>query len=389
MFAARAGCNLASLPKKIFISAGEYSGDLLGADLVAGLRSVFHSASFFGITGPAMNAAGVESIAGIEELSVMGVAEVVRKIGDLALLEKKIFAAIERLQPDFVITVDFPGFHFRMAEHLKMLGIPVYQYVAPKLWAWGAGRAERLRRDFSGVLGILPFEAEFFHGRGIKYRYVGCPHVDRIRRVKVDRTMFGFDRDRATQPVVLLLPGSRKGEIEAIAPLMVRIARQLEAAVPGITFALPVAANLDLKFVRAHFSGLRHLHVHHGSSLELMSVADVAVVASGTATLECGLSELPMVVVYEMGAISYALMSKLVSIKHVSLVNLIAGSEVVPEFVQNVDAIHVARQVEDLLLDQSVRGRQIAGLRLVNSSLAGGAGLTAAKTIEEWLGGVS
>ncbi len=335
-----------------------------------------------------MNAAGVESIAGIEELSVMGVAEVVRKIGDLALLEKKIFAAIERLQPAFVVTVDFPGFHFRMAEHLKMLGIPVYQYVAPKLWAWGAGRADRLRRDFSGVLGILPFEVDFFRERGIKYQYVGCPHVDRIRRVKVDRAMFGFDPDRSSQPVVLLLPGSRKGEIESIAPLMVRIARQLEVAVPGVVFALPVAANLDLKFVRSHFSGVRHLRVHHGSSLELMSLADVAVVASGTATLECGLSELPMVVVYEMGAISYALMSKMVSIKHVSLVNLIAGHEVVPEFVQNVDATEVARQVQGLLQDQAVRGRQIAGLRLVNSELAGGAALTAAKTIKEWQGGV-
>ena len=113
-----------------------------------------------------MVAAGVQTIAGIDELSVMGVGEVVRKIGHLALLEKKIFAAIERLKPAFVVTIDFPGFHFRLAEHLKMVGIPVYQYVAPKLWAWGAGRSFQLQRDFSGVLGILPFEKDFFLGRG-------------------------------------------------------------------------------------------------------------------------------------------------------------------------------------------------------------------------------
>lgn len=377
---------MASSFQKIFISAGEYSGDLLGADLVGGLRSAFPVASFYGITGPAMVAAGVQTIAGIDELSVMGVGEVVRKIGHLALLEKKIFAAIERIKPAFVVTIDFPGFHFRLAEHLKMLGIPVYQYVAPKLWAWGAGRSFQLQRDFSGVLGILPFEKDFFLGRGVNYEYVGCPHVDRIGQVKVDRALFGFDPDRAAQPIVLLLPGSRKAEIEAIAPLLVRIARQLEVAVPDCIFALPVASNLDLEFVRSRFSGLSHLRVFHGSSLELMSIADAAVVASGTATLECGLLELPMVVVYEMGAISYSLMRKVVTIRHISLVNLIAGYEVVPEFVQNVDASAVARVVERLLCDHEFREMQLAGLRIVNSALAGGAAFKAAATIKRWQG---
>ncbi len=388
MFAAKAGSILASSTTSIFISAGEYSGDLLGADLVSGLSVIFPGSTFHGITGPAMEAAGVHRVAGIDELSVMGVSEVLTKIGQLALLEKKIFAAIERLKPAFVVAVDFPGFHFRMAEHLKLAGVSVYQYVAPKLWAWGAGRAFRLQRDFAGVLGILPFEGEFFRSRDINYEYVGCPLVDRIRRVRTDRSVFGFDRDAALQPIVLLLPGSRKTEIEAMAPLLVRIARQLEISVPGVAFALPVASNLDLEFVHSRFSGLRNLRVFHGSSLELMAIADAAVVASGTATLECGLFELPMAVVYEMSPLTYALMRNRVTIKHVSLVNLIADAAVVPEFIQNVDASAVAREVERLLCEPTWRSQQIEGLRMVNGVLEGGAALKAAATIRRWQEGV-
>ncbi len=333
-----------------------------------------------------MNAAGVRGIASIDDFSVMGVAEVAGQIGRLALLEKKIFAAIERLNPAFVITVDFPGFHFRLAEHLRLAGIPVYQYVAPKLWAWGAGRSSRLQRDFAGVLGILPFEADFFLGRGINYEYVGCPHVDRIKHVRVDRAMFGYDPDRDAQPVVLLLPGSRRSEIDAIAPLLRRVARQLELLVPGVSFALPVASNLPLDYVRSRFSGIRNLRAFHGSSLELMGVADAAVVASGTATLECGLSCLPMVVVYEMSPVTYSLMRNLVTVQHVSLVNLIAGHAVVPEFVQNVDPAAVAAEVEKLLRDPVCREAQLKGLRTVNSSLHGDAALRAATTIKRWRG---
>jgi len=336
-----------------------------------------------------MTAAGVRSIASIGELSVMGVAEVAGQIGRLALLEKRIFAAIERLAPQFVITVDFPGFHFRMAEHLKLAGIPVYQYVAPKLWAWGAGRSARLRRDFAGVLGILPFESDFFLERGVNYEYVGCPHVDRIKHVRVDRAMFGYDPDRDAQPVVLLLPGSRRSEIDAIAPLLRRVARHLELTVPGVAFALPVASNLPLDYVQSRFSGIRNVRAFHGCSLELMAVADVAVVASGTATLECGLSELPMVVVYEMSPVTYSLMRKLVTVQHVSLVNLIAGDGVVPEFVQNVDPVAVAAEVEKLLQDPMCRQGQLKGLRMVNSGLRGGAALRAATAIRRWRGGSS
>ncbi|MEY4632059.1 MAG: hypothetical protein RIQ81_2179 [Pseudomonadota bacterium] len=370
----------------IFISAGEFSGDLLAADLVPALANAFPGRAFFGVTGPSMDAAGVRSVARVSELSVMGFAEVASKLGSLALLEKRIFAAVERLDPAFVVTVDFPGFHFRLAEFCRQCGIPVYQYVAPKLWAWGASRISRLKSDFSGVLGILPFERDFFLERGVRYEYVGSPHVDRISRIKVERSLFGLAGDRLTQPVVLLLPGSRVAEITSIAPLLVRTARAIESMVPGVCFAVPVAPSLDVEFVRSRFAGLKSVTVVAGASLELMSVSDVAVVASGTATLECSLSGLPMAVVYQMSPLTHMIAQRVVTVKHASLVNLLAGEEVVPEFIQDVDAQAVAACVRDLILDSSVRDRQLAGLALANSTLHGGAAQSAAICIQRWQG---
>lgn len=375
--------------RPIFISAGEFSGDLLAADLVPALGSAFPGRDFFGVTGPAMAAASVQSVASISSFGVMGFAEVARKIGELAFLEKTIFAAVERLDPEFVVAVDFPGFHFRLAEHCRQLGIPVYQYVAPKLWAWGAGRISRLKSDFAGVLGILPFEREFFQQRGVRYQYVGSPHVDRMARVQVDRAMFGFPPRSEGQKIVLLLPGSRIPEVAAIAPLLRRIALTLRASMPDVLFAVPVAGSLDPAFVEAQFAGLPCVKIVRGSSLELMAISDAAVVASGTATLECGLAELPMVVVYEMSALTHAIASKVVTVKHASLVNLLAGEGVVPEFIQDVDATEVAGQVRDLLLDPVVRSRQLEGIKLANSTLHGGAAAAAAGWIRRWQGDLS
>ncbi len=374
--------------RPIFISAGEFSGDLLAADLVPALASVFPGCEFYGVTGPAMSGAGVRGVADITSFGVMGFAEVVRKVGSLAILEKSIFAAVERIDPAFVVTVDFPGFHFRLAEHCRRIGIPVYQYVAPKLWAWGAGRINRLKSDFSGVLGILPFEQDFFQSKGVRYQYVGCPHVDRMARVSVDRAVFGFPKRSMDHPLVLLLPGSRMSEIVAIAPLLRRIALALLGEIPGIQFAVPVAGSLDPTFVASQFPGIPSLKVVPGASLELMTISDAAVVASGTATLECCLAELPMVVVYEMSALTHAIATRVVTVKHASLVNLLAGETVVPEFIQDVNAIDVSLQVRDLLQDPAVRSRQIEGIRLANSSLKGGAAISAAACIQRWQGDV-
>lgn len=372
--------DLAGIPKKIFISAGEYSGDLLGAELVHSFNAHGLANNFYGVSGPAMQSAGVVPVAQISEFSVMGISEVLAKMGSLALLEKKIFSAVHRIKPDFVITIDFPGFHFRLAEFLRLSGIPVYQYVAPKLWAWGASRASRLKRDFSGVLGILPFERDFFVERAIRYEYVGCPLADRVRPYFSRRIC----RESRQGRKVLLLPGSRMAEIDAIAPLILRSALLLQSRISGISFVLPVAPSLDLDIVRSRFGGLNQLRVTHGNSLEMMGEADVAIAASGTATLECALMELPMVVVYEVNPLTYAVMRNRIATQWISLVNLIADSGVVPEFIQNVDPRSVADHVERLLANESVRNQQLQALRDIRLNLAGSAADNAVKILDRW-----
>ena len=178
--------------RECFISVGEHSGDLLASDLVLSLKDRFSKISFFGMTGDALQSAGVESIGSIDELSVMGFVEVLKKLPDLLALEKRILAAVDRRQPEFAILVDFPGFHFRLAEQLKLRGVKVIQYVAPKVWAWGEGRVAKLRKDFDLVLGIFPFEAGYFAEKGVNFRYIGSPHKDRMNKVIVKREDLGL-----------------------------------------------------------------------------------------------------------------------------------------------------------------------------------------------------
>lgn len=374
----------------IFISAGEFSGDLLAADLVHSLKQEFPGDTLFGVTGPSMTSAGVISVATTEELSVMGVIEVARKAADIRMLEQRILAWIDRLQPKFAVLVDFPGFHFRIAEQLKLRQIPVFQYVAPKVWAWGRGRLPALKRDFTKVIGILPFEDQFFREHGVNYQYVGSPHWDRMSKIEMSAADLGMPEGNK---VVAFLPGSRMGEISRILPEMVRIRRELIKRMPDAVCVIPLAASLKWNEVaqilndsgevkKTHFgfeaAGFVWLN---GWSLELMKIARVAVVASGTATLECALAGTPMVVVYMMNDLSYAIARRMVSIRWASLVNLLMNEEVVKEHLQVIDPVVVADEVLELAQDSLVRRRMTAKFDELAAKLEPGAGLRAARLI--------
>ena len=185
--------------ERYFISAGELSGDLIGGDLVQALKTAAPHLEPFGIAGEAMERAGVEPVAKVADFSVMGVFEVARKLAELRMLEARILAAIDRRRPTLAVLIDNPGFHLRLAEQLRMRGIRVIQYVAPKLWAWGSGRIGAVRRNFDLVLGILPFEEKFFRSQGVAYQYVGCPLKDRTDKVMVQPEALGLEAGR---PVV-------------------------------------------------------------------------------------------------------------------------------------------------------------------------------------------
>jgi lipid-A-disaccharide synthase len=374
-----------------FVSAGEYSGDLLAADVVIALRQLQPEIHAAGVVGPAMRQAGVEPLLGIEQVSTMGFSDVLARIGELKVLEGLLLEKIDRIKPEFAVLVDFPGFHIRLAEQLKLRGIPVVQYIAPKLWAWGSHRVNSVRENFDLVLGILPFEEDFYQKRQINFKYVGCPHIDRMAKVAIRKEDLGF---KANDKIIAMLPGSRTEELLYILPVLVEIRRSMIKDQADLQFVIPVAPNIGMKQF-AEIAESLGLDVHRdlkicegirlcdGMSAELLSVADAAVVASGTATLEAAILGVPMVVVYRMSASTYQFASQVVQLRHFSLVNLIADKEVVPEFLQQIDAAAVAQVMNQLLGPTPARNGQIQNFDEIRENLKGNAAKNAAAEIVE------
>ncbi len=382
-----------------FISAGEASGDLLGADLALALRDIMPRAIPFGITGPKMNSAGVKEIASIDQFSVMGFMEVVQKIPELRMLEQKILSDIEKQGPSFAILIDNAGFHLRLAEQLRMRGIRVIQYVAPKVWAWGEGRVEKIKRDFEMVLGILPFEKSFFNKHEVPYHYVGSPIKDRTEKVMVSRENLGLSKEKR---IVACLPGSRYSEIARTLPILKALKNIVARKCEDVEFMAPIAPNLTLKPMVARLGidpdeydasenrtpgfaipsyNVEGITFVQGMNLELMSAADVAIVTSGTATLECALVGTPMVVIYSMNDITYQIAMKKMKVQWASLVNLIADKELVHEYIQDFSNEVVADDVVSLLNDRARRDQVTNDFMDLRDQLKGSAARTAAELI--------
>jgi len=386
--------------EQYFIAAGEHSGDILAADLVHAINEFLPGHHGFGITGKNLELAGVEQVLSIDELSVMGFAEVAARLGSLRMAEMKVLQTIDRLNPKFTILVDNPGFNMRLAEQIHLRGIPVIQYIAPKLWASRIGRMQKLQRDFDMVLGILPFEEDFFIGHGVHYKYVGSPHLDRSKKIIINQQSLGIP---ANKTIIAFLPGSRKDELMRLMPTMIAVKNRIQQKLPDSIFIMPLATVLNYEDVRKSLKpcypvvpkitdsdiaeGIQvdGLHVVRGMSLEIMSCADVALVASGTATLECALQQTPMIVVYKMSSFTYEIAKKIVKLPYVSLVNLIAGKLVVKEYIQNFSNDEIASEMISLLEDEGKRHQMQKDLSQATAGLRGDAARCAAHEIASYL----
>lgn len=382
------------MTQKVFISVGEASGDVLAGELVSAYKSCIPNAQFFGVAGHAMKKQGVHSILDVEHLSVMGFFEVLKQVRFLFRVESMILSEIERQEPDVAILVDYPGLHFRLAPKIRSLGVKVVQYVAPKVWAWGEKRVHRLRTDFDLVIGILPFENEFFERYGVNYHYVGSPHKARIDAVE--------PLLHSAQTCVAILPGSRKSEIDRLLGDIAQVVKDLKANIAGVQFILPVADSLNFDTVAAMLEGFFNttrtransseafqvgpITLIKGKSLEVLKRADVALVASGTATLECALLQKPMVVLYKISPLSYWLAKKKVKLTYFSLVNLMLGEPLVPEFIQHYDTIKVGATLQSLLNPSNVeRKRQVSRFQELYTRLTPNAEINAVARIQEIL----
>jgi len=370
---------------ELMVVAGEASGDLHAADVLAELRRRRPDLRAFGMGGPGLQAAGLERLFDAREISVMGIAEVLPRLPRIWRVFRALVRAARDREPAAALLVDVPDFNLRLARKLRRLGVPVVFYVSPTVWAWRPGRVRQIARDVDRMLCILPFEEEFYRGHGVRARYVGNPVVEQVPPPAAPegfRRALGLDVDRTT---LALLPGSRPSELKRLLPPMVDTAALLQRERPELQLVVPVAPGLERAPVERAFAA-RGLHplLIEGRAAEAVGAADVVVVASGTAVLETALMLRPMVVVYRISALSWAVGKLLVKVAFVSLVNLLSGRRLVPELLQGaLRPEAVADEVRRLWEPGPERDAQLAGLHAVRARL--GHAPTAALVAEEVL----
>jgi len=346
-------------PCSALIVAGEASGDAHGAALATRVGELA-SVNWFGIGGDQMAAAPqVELITHARELSVLGIFELIQHLPRIYRIERRLRAEILRRRPRFAVLVDLPGINLRLAAFLHKHGIPVIYFVAPQLWAWRPGRVRFLRRYVRKLLCIFPFEEDFFRPHGVEVEYVGHPLVGRATPTLNREQFFARHSLDPGRPVVCLLPGSRNQEVARHLPPMLEAAARLARQTP-LQFILVQAGTVDPKLLQSLLGRCPHLPVTPivENAYNALSGCDLAVISSGTATVEALLLETPMVVVYRVATPTWWMGKLLVRSPHYSMVNLIAGKRLVPELIQNnFTAASLADEMNRLLSDPARRRR--------------------------------
>jgi lipid-A-disaccharide synthase len=352
----------------VFVIAGEPSGDALGARLMAALTEASAgSVRFAGIGGTGMAAQGLKSLFPMEDLAVIGLVEVVPRIPRLVRRLRETVAAIERLRPAAVVTIDAPGFCFRVAARLKaakapaVAAVPVIHYVAPQVWAWLPGRTRRMARILDHLLVLLPFEEPIFEKVGLPCTYVGHPVLE-SGADRGDGTAFRVRHGiPADAPVVCLLPGSRQGEAKRLLPVFGGALAYLAAAVPGLHAVAAATAAVAPQVAEAAAAWpVPATVVRDDERFDGFAAGDVALAASGTVTLELALARVPMVVAYRLNPLTGWVARRLVTVQYTTLVNLILDRGVVPELLLgDCRADRVAAAALRLLRDERARAEQL------------------------------
>ncbi len=331
---------------KYYIIAGERSGDLHGSNLVKAISRLDSKSEFRGFGGDEMNKAGVQLIKHYDQLAFMGF-EAVINFYKIARYMRECKADILAYQPDVLILIDYGGFNRRMATFGRKSGIKVFYYIPPKVWAWRQNRAWQLKKDVDRLFVILPFEKEFFKRYGINSDYVGNPVLDSIKAFVPNDKFVQANNLDPKRKIVALLPGSRRMELQRIVPLMADLA----VSNPLLHFGVAAVQNLPSELYKP-LKDLQNVTLVFEATYDLLSHASAAIVTSGTATLETALFKVPQVVVYKAGNLEYAVASKVVKVDYISLVNLIAGKEVVKELIQQEATVEALRG-ELLLLTEA------------------------------------
>ncbi|HXZ20018.1 MAG TPA: lipid-A-disaccharide synthase [Candidatus Acidoferrales bacterium] len=365
----------------LLISTGEASGDLHAGRLAAALRER-GATDLFGLGGEQMRAAGVDLIAESHEVSVLGITEILHRLPELRRVFRRLLDAVDARKPPLAILVDFPGFHLRLARHLRRRGVRNVYFIAPQFWAWRPWRVRVVRRRFERVLCIFPFETEFYRENGVNAEFIGHPLVGRVKPSFSSAEFRSRLRLDIGRPVVALLPGSRPGEIAHNFPPLLEACREL-AATHNPQFLLAAAPGVtDEVLAPAVRAGLG-IEVTSGATYDVLSAADVAIVSSGTATVEAALCGAPTVVVYRVSPMTAAIARPLIRAPYFAMVNLIAGRPVVPELIQDdFTGPRLARELGRLLDSPTDRENMKRELSAVESRLHGPRGDAISRTAD-------
>ncbi len=366
------------MTRSIFIVAGEASGDAHAAELVRELQRLAAQAGepplrFRGMGGAALAMAGVAPLTRMEAVSVIGIVEALWHLPTIWRVFRGLVAEVERERPDVAILVDFPDFNLRLAKQLARRGIPVAWYISPQVWAWRSNRVETLKRLVTEMLVLFPFEADFYARRGMAATFVGHPLLDRAPRFSEAekpslRAKLGLPPDGRS---VALLPGSRRSELRHYLPPMLEAAERMARADRALRFIIPRAPSLEeARFTPFLQKTAAPVTLAREAFYETLAVADAAVVASGTATLETALIGTPMLIVGKVAPLTAAYLRQFAPLPYVGLVNYILGEVAVPELLQEqVTGENIAQRIAELLTNATERARLQAAYAAIRARL--------------------
>lgn len=363
---------------KVMISTGEASGEMHGAKLAKALWEIEPDCQIFGMGGQTMAAAGVELVQDIADLGVIGLIEVLKNLPRLFALKDRLVQIMMEERPDVLVVIDYPEFNVRLAKEAYKRGIPVVFFISPSAWAWRKGRARDVAKIASRVAAIFPFEAKVYEEASAPVTFVGHPLLDIVQpsmTVEESRRYFEAADDK---PVVLLMPGSREQEVLGLLPALLDGAKIIQETLPDSQFYIPLASTISRSMIEEVLEAYElPAQITTGYTYDLMQIGHVALAASGTATLETAIMNLPTVLVYRVNPITYFLGKFLVKIPHVGLPNIVAGRKVIPELLQEqVQGEAIAKEALNILTNPQVYSTMKQDLAEVRRMLGEGGAVT-------------
>jgi lipid-A-disaccharide synthase len=355
---------------KLFISAGEPSGDLHGSNLIRALRAAQPETHFTALGGPLMRAAGAEVLYPLTDLAVMWASQVLRNLPTFFRVGNLAVRHVRTARPDAVVLIDYPGFHFEVAKRIRDYGVPTYFFVPPQIWAWKQGRVRKVRKLFTGVLTSLPFEDEWYRARHVHTHYVGHPYFDELARQKLDANFVASERARPGTRIAIL-PGSRNKEVSANAPMMLAAAQKIHAARPDTRFLVAAFNECQANTVRAMLPPSLPAEVHTNRTPEIIELAETCVAVSGSVSLELMYRAKPTVIVYKLHPFYRLVARRVLKSRFFTLVNLLADEELYPELLTSRDEPdRIADITLDWLNDTASRSALVGRLEALRERVA-------------------